>query len=81
MNCPHRKSEYDKVLCKVIKFQAGDKIQTFANYVLQVQDPFDYIGQDPKFTELHLAEFLPEAWGDGHVYEILLARIQTRIQS
>ncbi|KAF9216720.1 hypothetical protein BGZ59_008441, partial [Podila verticillata] len=81
MNCPHGKGEYNKLLCKSTKFQNGDQLQTFANYVMQVRDSFDYTGQELKIAELSVAEFLQEARGNGQAYEMLLARAQTRIQS
>ncbi|KAK3829661.1 MAG: hypothetical protein J3R72DRAFT_528328 [Linnemannia gamsii] len=81
MNCPHGKVDYNRILCKPIQFHAGDQIQAYSNYVWQVRDPFEYIGQDINITGLRVAEFLQENEGHGYVREMMLARMETHIKS
>ncbi|KAF9209251.1 hypothetical protein BGZ49_005528 [Haplosporangium sp. Z 27] len=81
MNCPHEKFVYNNLLCKPITYAEGSEIRTFANYMWQVSEPFDYTGQTINITALNVAEFLQVNEGNGYVYEMMLAWIETNLIS
>ncbi|KAF9111726.1 hypothetical protein BGX27_004538 [Mortierella sp. AM989] len=79
LSCPHTRPTYNNLDCKPLKLNAGVELQTFANYVWQVIDPFIYTGQSFNMTAMNVAEFLQENRDNSYVYEMLLASVQTDI--